>query len=425
MPEDFLHFIWLYQLFEHKNLRTINGETIHVYHPGLHNSNSGPDFSNARINIDSTTWVGNVEIHVRSSDWFLHQHQIDPAYSNVILHVVYSYDSNSSEDKHFNSIPTLELKGRMDLNKYNDWKKLKNKRSWIPCKSSLKDVPSVVIYQMIHRATVDRLQRKVADLHTQNNNLKGHWECLLMQNIAKAMGSKVNKEAFYSLALKLPFQLIKKSENDPELIEAIVFGMAGFLEQEPMDDYPKKLKAKFDFLILKHELIPLTSTIWKFMRMRPMNFPTIRLAQLASILSNWTQVCAGIFYFDGIKSLDRSIRIPINSYWLNHFRFGVRTRIGVEKMGASMFDLLIINAIVPFLYHYAYKHDESKYHELALELLEITKAEKNTIIEGWERLNIKAKNAFESQGLIEMKNNYCSFKKCLSCKVGVWILNSK
>lgn len=424
MPEDFLHYIWLFQLFDHSSLRSEIGENIQVISPGIHNQDSGPDFSHARIAIDGNVWVGNVEIHIKTSDWLAHQHQYDPAYSNVILHVVYTDDSPTKND-HLDSIPVIKLSGRIDMNKYLDWKKLSESSTWIPCQNFLKNVKPIVINQMIHAAAIGRLKRKVDDVLLINERLNGHWEFTMMKTIVIAMGTKVNKEAFYALASILPFQLIKKFESTPSNMEAIIFGISGLLEEDLKDEYSKKLKTNYLFLKRKHNLVELNRSIWKFMRMRPMNFPSIRIAQLIEVLVNWTKITNCVFYERDFLRLEKYFRQKVNVYWKDHYRFNVQSELSSKTMGKMMYEKVLINALIPFLYSYGLKHDDRTFCQLTLNLLETLNAEKNTIINKWNKLGVKAQNALESQGLIEMKNNYCSVKKCLTCKVGICILNLK
>jgi hypothetical protein len=424
MTEEFLHFIWLYQVFNHKDLKTVSGEKIQVISAGINNHNSGPDFSNSRIKIDNNLWLGNVEIHVNTSDWLLHQHQSDPAYSNVVLHVVYSDDA-PKKDYHLSTIPVLELKNRIDMTKYLDWQSLRKRKTWIPCEVFIKSVPAIITSQMVSNTAVTRLERKVDSILKDVESLNGHWEHALMQSIITSMGTKVNKDAFHSLSKVLPFPEIKKLEKEPLKMEALVFGIAGFLTGDFEDEYPKMLKDIFSFQMKKFNYLVFNFSIWKFMRMRPRNFPSIRLAQLAAIFTNWTAICNSIFYEKQVINLEGNLRIAVNLYWKSHFRFDVKSKENSLKMGKSMYNHILINGTIPFIYAYGINHDDELYLQYALELSERISPEKNTIISNWNRMNIKAKNAFESQGLIELKNNFCSFKKCLSCKIGVWILNSK
>ena len=422
MPEDFLHFIWLYQLFDHLRLQSTLGEDIQVLSPGVHNHNSGPDFSEARIRIANTLWVGNVEIHVSSSDWLLHQHQYDPAYSNVILHVVFE-DDLKTKNGNLEHLPTVELKGRIDQSKFLQWKRLNKNTTWLPCEKLIANVPPIVVSQMITRSAIDRLERKVEDVEIVLSKLNGHWDSALMQTLIIALGSKVNKESFRSFASLLPYEFIRKNERENLKLQALLFGIAGFLEGELKDEYPRKLKEEFTFLKRKYEFTIMNVTNWKFMRMRPSNFPTIRIAQLAQLFSNWSAFSKCLFYGQDILEVNSYFIEEINPYWQSHFRFDKRSTFKTKKMGISMLNNILINGVVPFLYAYGKQHDELRFQDSALAILEHLKPETNNILREWKSRGIEAKSALESQGLIELKNNYCSSKKCLSCKIGVWILN--
>ena len=425
MEEDFLHFIWSFQLFDHIDLRTVDGDLVQVISSGNRNINSGPDFNEAQVRIAGNLWIGNVEIHVKTKEWFSHQHQFDPAYSNVILHVVYKHDYPLWNIEEHASIPILELKERIDLHKYAEWEKLKNQKKWIPCESLINRVPQVLLKQMITRAAIERLERKVNEIEGILVRSKGNWEHVLLHVLLASFGAKVNKNAFQTLALLLPFPLIKRLESEPTKLQALLFGISGLLDEEFSDEYPKMLKREFEFLRRKYDLIKMNKEQWKFMRMRPSNFPSLRIAQLAALFSSWTHFTSLIFYDPDISKLERALRIEIHPYWKNHYRFDFATRANSLKMGDQMTNSIMINAISPFIYAYAHHHADDSTKERTLILMEILKPDANSIITKWKKLVDCGHNSLETQGLIELKNKYCSFKKCLSCKVGVWILNAK
>jgi hypothetical protein len=425
MEEDFLHFIWSFQLFDHIDLRTVEGDPVQVISAGNKNTNSGPDFNEAQVRIAGNLWIGNVELHVQTKEWFLHQHQFDPAYSNVILHVVFKHDYPKWNKEEHASIPIVELKDRIDLHKYAEWEKLKNQNKWIPCESLINRVPSVLLKQMVTRAAIERLQRKVNDIEAILARTRGNWEHVLVHLLLASFGAKVNKNAFQTLALLLPFPLIKRFESDPFKLQALLFGSSGLLDQDFFDEYPLSLKREYEFLCRKYDLIKMNKEQWKFMRMRPSNFPSLRIAQLAAIFSTWTYITSLIFYDTGISKLEKALRIDTHPYWKNHYRFDCKARVNNIKMGEQMTNTILINAIAPFIYTHAHHHVDDSAKDRALTLMEILKPEVNSIITKWKKLVDCGQNSLETQGLIELKNKYCSFKKCLSCKVGVWILNSK
>lgn len=422
MREEFLHFIWLYQLFDHSRLKTDEGEVLLILQPGIHNLNSGPDFSEARIRIGENIWVGNVEIHIKSSDWYAHNHHLDSAYNNVVLHVVYE-DESTIEKKDKPNIPVFNLKGRIDLIKFLQWQKLVNRPDWIPCKNRFSEVPKIVKLQAIERMAVERLERKTKGVNQILNQLKGHWEQTLLIMLCRSLGAKVNAAPFQILAELIPFKLIKKLKGNRLCIEAILFGIAGFLKDPSVDEYYKKLFEEYTFLKHKYSFKEMNTIHWKFMRMRPANFPVLRIAQLAVILDKWDHLIEQLYYHSSAKKLVSILQQPINTYWKSHYRFEKISKEKSHRMGITMVNNIIINAFVPFLYAYGKAHGNEEQQENALETLQGTKAEKNNIISGWKTLELIPENAFETQGLIELKNEFCTFKKCLTCKVGVWMLN--
>lgn len=422
MREEFLHFIWLYQLFDHSRLKTEEGEVLLILQPGMHNTHSGPDFSEARIRIGENVWVGHVEIHVRSSDWYAHNHHLDNAYKNVVLHVVYE-DKLPNEKKERPNIPVFNLKGRVDLTKYLQWQKLVNRPDWIPCKSRFNEVPEIVKLQAIERMAVERLERKTKEVNQILDQHQGHWEQTLLIMLCRSLGAKVNTEPFQVLAELLPFNMIKKLKGRILGIEAILFGMAGFLKNPSDDEYYKKLFDEYTFLKHKYSFKEMNAAQWKFMRMRPANFPSLRIAQLAVILSQWDKLTEELFYQTSAKNLAAILQQTVNPYWKIHYRFEKTSKKKSDRMGFTMVKNIIINTFVPFLYAYGKAHGNEEQQESALETLQQTKVEKNNIISGWKALDLIPENAFETQGLIELKNEYCAFKKCLTCKIGVWMLN--
>jgi hypothetical protein len=422
MREEFLHFIWLYQLFDHSRLKTEEGEVLLVLQPGVLNTHSGPDFSEARIRIGENIWVGNVEIHIKSTDWYAHNHHLDDAYNNVMLHVVYE-DASPNGEKPKPNIPVLNLKGRIDLNKYLEWQKLVNRPDWIPCTSTINTVPEIVKLQAIERMSVERLERKTEQVNQLQNKHYGNWEKTLFIMLARSLGAKVNAEPFQLLAELLSLNEIKKLKDKDLSIEAMLYGTAGLLIEAPQDEYTKALSNEYEFLKHKFKLEEMNPAQWKFMRMRPANFPSLRIAQLAAILNQWEKLSDQLFYHSSAKNLEKVLRQPVHPYWKTHYRFGNTSKEKTDKIGKTMVNNIIINTFVPFLYAYGKAHDNESLREAALETLQQISPEKNNIISKWKALDINPENAFETQGLIELKNQYCAFKKCLTCKIGVWLLN--
>ncbi len=423
MREEFLHFIWLYQLFDHSRLKTDEGEILLILQPGILNTHSGPDFSESRIRIGENIWVGNVEIHIKSSDWYAHNHHLDKAYNNVVLHVVYE-DESPKVVKEKPNIPVFNLKGRVDLTKYLQWQKLINRPEWIPCKNRFGEVPDIVKLQAIERMAVERLERKTEEVNRILNQYNGHWERTLLIMLCRSLGAKVNSEPFQVLAELLPFNMIKKLKGKRLSIEAILFGMAGFLnESDDDDEYVSGLSKEYAFFKHKYGFNEMNIVHWKFMRMRPANFPVLRIAQLAVVLDQWDLLTENLFYNTSANNLTQILQRPVNPYWETHYRFGKLSKKKSDRMGSTMVNNIIINTFVPFLYAFGKAHGNEDQQEAALEALQHSKAEKNNIISRWITMELYPENAFETQGLIELKNEYCTFKKCLTCKIGVWMLN--
>jgi len=423
ITEDFLHYIWNFKLFNTLDLKTSINETIQILKSGQHNTDAGPDFFNAQIKIDNTTWAGNVEIHVKSSDWDKHHHEKDVAYDNVILHVVYVNDKNINNSKGL-TIPTLELKSIIDKRLIDNYQKLLANKNWIPCSLQLKQVDSFIVNNWLQRLIVERLERKSIEIKSTLELNRNDWEETFYQQLFKYFGLKVNAEPFLLLAKNTPLKIIEK-HHTLNSIEAVLFGQAGFLNEAIDDDYYKALKKEYQFLKTKFSLIPLENTIWKFLRLRPANFPTIRISQLASLLNNEPRLFARIISLNTIQEFHNLFKVQASDYWSEHYQFCKKaTKITTKKTGAILIDALIINVVVPFLFVYGESVNDENLKAKALTILQELKSESNTIIDNFELEEIVAKNALDSQALIELKTNYCSQKKCLNCSIGNNLIKS-
>lgn len=421
--EDFLHYVWKFRLFDKTNLKTVDGESIEIFSAGMHNTHSGPDFNNARIRIGDTTWAGNVEVHVPSSDWRKHNHTNDQAYNNVILHVVYRDDEPVilPNGRH---LPTLELEHRILPDLYNRFHSLVyGNQTIIPCEGSIGHVDDMTIRTWLTRVLIERLEKRAETVIKALNNNRGDWEEIFYQFLAANFGFKTNALPFELLAKSLPQNILAKHKNNSMQIEALIFGQAGFLEGDLIDEYPKKLKEEYSFLCKKYSLTPIDNHLWKFMRMRPQNFPTIRLAQFAALIVRSNHLFSKILDIREVKSMrDLFINIQVNPYWEDHYRFDVASKPSPKNLGASSIDVLLLNTLAVFLFSYG-RHLQLEYYiSRSLKLLENLPAEENNIIADFGVLGVKAKNAFESQAILELKNNYCNFKKCLHCSIGNKIL---
>jgi len=421
--EDFLQYVWKFRLFDRADLKTVDGETIEIYSPGIHNTHAGPDFQNARIRIGETIWAGNVEVHVPSSDWQKHNHTKDNAYSNVILHVVYR-DDEPVILADGRRLPTLELQNRIAPDLYNRFHSLVyGNQTIIPCEASIGTVDEFTMRSWLTRVLIERLEKRSATVITALNLNRGDWEETFYQFLAANFGFKTNAVPFELLAKSLPQNILAKHKNNPLQIEALIFGQAGFLEGDVINEYPKKLKTEYIFLRKKYGLTPIENHLWKFLRMRPQNFPTIRLAQFAALIVRSNHLFSKILDIKDVKSLRGLFtEIPINAYWDDHYRFDTPSKPISKNLGQSSVDTLLLNSLALFLFSYG-KHLQLEYYiNRSLKLLENLPAEQNNIIADFDVLGVKANTAFETQALLELKNNYCNFKKCLQCGIGNKIL---
>ncbi len=422
-PEDFLHYVWKFRLFDRINLQTNEGEELEIFSAGMHNSDSGPDFQNARIRIGDTVWAGNVEVHLSSSDWKKHGHTIDNAYNNVILHVVYR-DDEPLVLSTGRRVPTLELQNRIPDELYNRYHKLIfGAQTVIPCEASIGQVDSLTLHNWLTRVLVERLEKKSAAVIAALNINRGDWEETFYQFLAANFGFKINAVPFELLAKSLPQNILAKHKNNPMQIEALLFGQAGFLTDSVTDEYPLKLKKEYDFLSKKYKLNPIENHLWKFMRLRPQNFPTIRLAQFAALVVNSNHLFSKVLDIKEVKGLrDLFTAIKVNAYWETHYRFDTESAPSAKNLGPASVDVLLLNTLALFLFSYG-KHNQQQYYiNRSLQLLEHLPNENNNIITDFTNLGVKINTAFESQALLELKNNYCNNKKCLQCGVGNKIL---
>jgi len=421
--EDFLHYVWKFRLFDHTDLQTTEGENIEVFSSGLPNTDSGPDFQNARLKIGETNWAGNVEVHISSSDWKRHNHTTDNAYNNVILHVVYRDDApvTMADGRH---LPTLELQNRIPGELYGRYHNLiYGNQTVIPCEASIGKLDEFTLRTWFTRVLIERLEKKSTAVIERLALNKGDWEETFYQFLAANFGFKVNALPFELLAKSLPQNILAKHKNNPLQIEALIFGQAGFLNADFEEDYPRKLKTEYEFLRKKHSLKPVENHLWKFTRLRPQNFPTIRLAQFAALIINSNHLFSKVLDIRGVKDLQNLFtNIKVNPYWENHYQFGKESKPSSKNLGQASIDILLLNTLALFLFSYGKHNQLQHFVDRSLKLLESLAAEQNNIIADFNDLGVKAVSAFDSQAIIELKNSYCNFKKCLQCGVGNKIL---
>lgn len=420
MNEHLLHYLWKHRLFNVPVLHTVTGEEVIVLKAGEHNHDAGPDFFNARIRINATEWAGNVELHLRTSDWNKHQHQHDARYTNIILHVVYEHDLDLPHN-----FPVLELKSCIDEEIIQRYRELILPRHRIPCADHIKEVSPVVIRQWLDRVLTERLEKKCAPLkqlleHTLNNYEETFYICL-----SRAMGMQVNADAMEALAKQLPLKILLKHTHQLVQTEALLLGCAGLLPEKTNDDYLNTLKKEFAFLQHKYGLSSLPPERWKWLRLRPSNFPELRLAQLAALIHRTPQMLSYVLSAPSIQDVNRMLQVSASTYWNTHYRMGVNSQPAkVKQLGTTAIQLLLINAIIPFLFLYGEQRNLPEVKEKALEWLEQLPPEDNTILKAWKNLGIEPQHAGDSQSLLTLQKEYCNFTRCLDCRIGYQILNT-
>ncbi|WP_316818384.1 DUF2851 family protein [Pedobacter nyackensis] len=420
--EDFLHFIWRFRLFNSARLICADGEELRVVNPGISNKHAGPDFSGAKLIIDKTTWIGHVEIHLKSSDWLLHGHQHDSFYDGVILHVVYQHDQPIRRTNG-SIVPVLVLQGLFSDQLLVNYKELLTTVNYFPCEKHIGHLDSFIVNTFLSRLVVERLQQKSEEVFQKLNVNQGDWEQTFYCFIARNFGFKVNAVPFDLLTAILPQHILLKHKDSALQIEALLFGQAGFLEQEFLEAYPLELQAEYGFLKKKYHLKPMSRSLWKFLRMRPQNFPTVRLAQFSALILKSNQLFSKVLTAYTLSDLYVLFNeLPVNEYWQTHYHFNKKTKEVVVQPGAASIDNVIINSVCLFLFCYGKYTDQPDLMDRALDFLEKLPAEHNEVVNQYRYAGVKIGNAFTSQGLLQLNKCYCNQKKCLNCAVGIKIL---
>lgn len=421
MTEDFLQYLWRSKKIDIQNLKTVEGESVELLRFGMHNLDSGPDFSNALLRINHQLWAGNIEIHIKNSDWRKHKHQHDTAYKSVILHVVYEYDSEIEFFDDGQIIPCLELKGRIDESLYWKYENLLNSHGPIVCYPFSKNVDSYIKESMLHRLMVERFELKTKELSNILESRKGDWHSVFNEWLFRGFGLKVNSEPMRMLALQIPFQIILRHRNSLNDIEALLFGVAGLLKKGE-DEYSHDLKRNFNHLKKKYDLTELDANIWKFSRMRPHSFPSLRIAQLAAFLHENGAMFNSLLEFKTPEELKNTFLVEVSKYWQVHFRFGKMAKKRSGQIGKGFQQTLILNVILPILFLYGKEKGKDQFQSRVFDLLEDMDFEKNHITQVYEDLNFPNESAFHSQSLLHLNQFYCKPKKCLNCKLGTHLI---
>lgn len=422
MKEEFLHYLWKFKKFDTLNLKTFNGEEISIINVGQYLELAGPDFFNAQIVIGNQKWAGNVEIHLKSSDWYVHHHEKDAGYENVILHVVWEHDteifrSNNTE------IPVLELKHYVDKAVIANYKTLMTSKSWIFCEKQLKEIDEFTLKNWQERLFFERLERKSKPIFELLERTNNDWEAVLFMQLAKNFGLNTNGEIFLKIAQSIPFSIIRKECFEVENIESILMGTAGLLNLEKEDTYFKDLKFRYFYLLHKYQIEKTIIEPVQFFKHRPDNFPTIRLSQLANLYHFQQNLFSKICNLNSILSIYKIFEVSVSSYWQCHYQFDKESPKKKKKLSKSFIDLIVINTIIPLQFAFA-KSQGKEISEDLIQLLNEVDPEKNAILDKFTSFGVKAKNAFETQSLLQLKNEYCNKSRCLECAVGMELLKT-
>lgn len=424
MQEDFLHFVWQFQQFNKKGLTTSEGEAVNIIKPGVLNVDAGPDFRESKIIIGEVQWVGHTEIHIYASDWNQHNHDEDDAYNNVILHVVWENDQPLFR-KDGSTIPVIELKQKISHDLIHKWEELAHNIVEIPCASQLYKVKDLIRLSMMDKALFERLEAKANAVLKMLENNGNDWENTTYQLLAGNFGFKINSEQFIALSHALPLKVLLKHQDNIFQLEALLFGQAGLLEHEDdPDEYFLSLRKEYLFLKHKYDLDVSTFPVheWKFLRLRPANFPTIRIAQFAMVLHKTSRIFSFIKEVESPVEIAQVFSVIQSAYWRKHYHFGKQGAGKIAGIGKSSIENIIINTIVPVLAAYGLYTQQQQYIDKGIELLQSVSAEENKITRLWAEANIKVKTGFDSQALIQLYNHYCRSRRCLSCNIGTTLI---
>lgn len=415
MNEKLFQYLWKNKLFRPGSLTTTEGEHVLILHPGTINTNAGPDFLEGRIRIGDKTWAGNVELHLKSSDWHKHQHAANPNYLNIILHVVYEDD----EPLRGLAFSTLEMKHHFDDGVIERYHRLMQLQHPIACQNQINQIPEIVWDHWLDSLLAERWEQRLEEWRQYFEESGYDWRTLLYYRLAANFGLHVNRDAFLELALSIPLHILVKHRNNIVQIEALLFGQSGLLSNKFPDDYTVMLEKEYHFLRRKYQLTPIFAHRWKFMRMRPANFPTIRIAQFAILVHKSLELFAQMMEIKSAGDLFPLLDIHASPYWDNHYRFGeISEDVSVKYLGKDAIHNILINTVAPMQYLYAKLQGKSSLIENSIQLLQSIKPEKNKVLNEWNEIGIKAKDASQSQALLQLFNQYCSAKKCLECSIG-------
>ena len=422
MKEAFLHHVWQYQKLISQNLTTVCNQELKIIHPGMLQTQSGPDFFNAQIVLNGQKWAGNIEIHLKSSDWYAHHHDKDDRYDAVILHVVWEHDVDIFR-KNETSLPVIELKNIVNPQFVSSYNNLMLPKSWLFCEKDINKVPDFQLNAWLERLFFERLEQKSTIINDLLKTLKSDWEAVLFVLLAKNFGSNTNGALFMQMALSLDFSIVRKEANQDLALEALVFGRLNLLKEEFQENYPKQLKSTWEYQKVKYQIQDFCFPPIQFFKVRPDNFPTLRLAQLATLYQNRKQLFQEIIVSNRSDKVYDVFNFQLNEYWKNHYRFELESPSKSKKISKSFVQNLFINTIIPLKFAYFKQNNSWDQMEQLTTLMQSLDPENNSITQKFNQFGVSNQNAYESQALLYLKNNYCNPQKCLDCAVGHWLLS--
>lgn len=424
MKEDLLTYLWQNQLFNGP-LITDDEEIVSVQHPGYLNHDSGPDFSNARIRIGSTTWAGNIELHINASDWYRHKHDKDQAYDNIILHVL-MYNDADIYRPNGEKIPAITVHGRYNTGIEDRYRYFMENRHWLACEGQLHFAKPIVIRNWLERMAIERLENRAQRVQNYLLQNQYDWEQTYFQLLCRSFGFKTNAEPFEMLGKQIPLKTIQRNSLSIKHVEAILFGQAGFLEEKIYSQYHEKLRIIYQGLKQKYNLQPIPKQSWKFMRLRPSNFPTVRIAQLASLLWRSKHLLSPVLEATDTEVIKEYYNVTASDYWITHYHFdkAQESSVAPKRLGELAINLILINTVIPFLFVYGKFHNKPVYQDRALDWLMQLPQEKNNITKNYMERDFPCEHAMHSQALIQMRESYCKKKKCLQCHIGHHLLSN-
>ena len=420
MREEFLYYVWQYKLLP-IGVKTLFNEEVVIVHPGLRNHDSGPDFFNARVKIGDTLWAGNVEIHLRSSDWYRHGHQNDLMYESIILHVVWEHDLIQRLSKEQVG-RTIELKDKIDLTLLDKYESMMTSAGVVPCHNHLNRLDSIVFYKMCERSVFERLAEKQREVQRHLEATRGDWEEAFYRVLARSFGLRVNADGMEQLARSIPVRLVWRNISNVKQAEALYLGQSGLLLGSWEDRWLIELQNEYAYLSRLYHLKSMNPMVWKFARLRPISFPTLRIALFASLIFSLQPLFSKLIGLRTVSEIIELMKVKASDYWCHHYYLKRESTYHNVVIGQQLSELIIINAIVPFLFVHGQTNSDQIVVEKSIRILEELPSEDNAMVRKWETMGVKCENALISQGLLWLDRSYCSRFRCLECGIGHAVL---